>query len=295
MTVATIPTKFAVLLVAAVLVSLSGGACHASEVVSIRLTDGTKMTAELHPRTNDEHLWLRFGSGSAVILRGVAWERILESRISDEPVSAATLRQMAAQVAAQGDKESESPSALASRPSSEPSYADQARDLLGFRSRVTSVDFDAHIANWDRDVEFDGIVLRLFPLDADGQLTPARGTLYVELIASRGRDFNGVPSARGQVPTRLAEWTVAVDAGEVTENGVVVKLPFQVNHPEFDTTWAAHGLVHVRFVVPGHGVFEHSFDGMRVRPYAPLRDAMERQSGQRFWPTEQTGVGKRIQ
>lgn len=291
MTVATIPTKFAVLLAATVLVSLSGGACDASEIVSLRLTDGRKMTAELHPRTNDEHLWLRFGSGPAVILRGVAWERILESRINDEPVSAATLRQMAAQE----DKESESPSALASRPSSEPSYADQARDLLGFRPRVTSVDFDAHIANWDRDVEHDGIVLRLFPLDADGRLTPARGTLYVELIASQRRDFNAVPSARGQVPTRLAEWTVAVDAREVTENGVVVKLPFQVNHPEFDTTWAAHGLVHVRFVVPGHGVFEHSFDGMRVRPYAPLRDAMERQSGQRFWPTEQTGVGKRIQ
>jgi hypothetical protein len=197
-------------------------------------------------------------------------------------------------MAAQDVEDGESNSESASRPSSEPSYADQARDLLGFRRRVASVDFDAHIANWDRDVEFDGIALRLFPLDTDGQLTPARGTLYVELIASRRQDFNDVPWARGQVPSRLGEWSVAMDADEVTENGIVVKLPFQTNHPEFDTTWAAHGLVHVRLVVPGHGVFEHSFDGVRVRPYAPLRDAMERQRGQRFLPTEQTGVGQRL-
>jgi hypothetical protein len=291
MTVATIPSKVVILLHAAVLVLLSADVCQSSEAVSIWLTDGKKMTAEVHPRTNDEHLWLRFGNGRAVILRAVAWERISESRMGDEPVSVATLRQLAAQEV----EESQSPSAPASRTSSAPSYADQARDLLGFCRRVTSVDFDVHLANWDSDVEFDGIALRLFPLDTDGQLTPARGTLHVELVASRRQDFNEVPSARGQVPSRLGQWSVAVDAGAVTENGVVVKLPFQANHPEFDTTWATHGLVHVRFVVPGHGVFEHSFDGVRVRPYAPLRDAMERQNGRRFLPTEQTGVGNRLQ
>lgn len=291
MTVATIRTNIAVMLLATVLVSSSGDASLASEVVSLRLTDGTKMTAEVHPRTNDEHLWLRFGSDQTVILRAVAWEQVLESSIGDKPVTVATLRQIAAQEIA----ESELPPAPAPRPSTEATYADQARDLLGFSRRVTSVDFDAHLANWDRDVEFDGIALRLFPLDTDGQLTAARGTLYVELVAARRQDFNQVPNARGQVPSRLGQWSVAVDASEVTENGTVVKLPFQTNQPEFDTTWAAHGLVHVRFVVPGHGVFEHSFDGVRVRPYAPLRDAMERQGGQRFLPTEQTGVGKRIQ
>ena len=291
MTVATIPTNIAILLLATVLALSCGDAGHASEIVSLRLTDGTKLTAEVHPRTNEEHLWLRFGSDHTVILRAVAWEQISESSIGDEPVSAATLQQLAAEV----ESESELPPAPAPRPSTEPTYADQARELLGFSRRVTSVDFDAHLANWDRDVEFDGIALRLFPLDTDGQLTSARGTLYVELVAARRQDFNQVPNARGQVPSRLGQWTVAVDASEVTENGILVKLPFQSNQPEFDTTWAAHGLVHIRFVVPGHGVFEHSFDGVRVRPYAPLRDAMERQGGQRFLPTELTGVGKRAQ
>ncbi|MDA1054508.1 MAG: hypothetical protein O3C40_29080 [Planctomycetota bacterium] len=289
MKVATISTNRAILLLATVLVSLVAGQSQAVEAISIRLIDGKKLTAEVHSRTNDDHLWLRFASDGTVILRGVAWERIAEATIGDNTVDVATLRQWAARQTAKN----ETTSPPAPRPEPKPTYAEQARDLLGFSRRITAVDFDAHLANWDRDVEFDGIVLRLFPHDADGQLTRVRGTLYVELVAGRRQDFNDVPSARGLVPSRLADWAVAVNADEVTENGVVVKLPFQTNHPEFDTSWATHALVHVRFVVPGHGVFEHSFDGVRVRPYAPLRDAMERQSGQRFLPTEQTGVGKR--
>ncbi len=96
MTAATIPTNMAILLLACLLVSSSGNAGFASEVVS--------------------------------------------------------LRQITAQEVADG----ELPSAPAPPPASAPSYADQAHDLLGFSRRVTSVDFDAHLANWDRDVEFDG-------------------------------------------------------------------------------------------------------------------------------------------
>jgi len=290
MAITTIPSKRVILFLAAALVSLIAGQGHAGKAVSIRLTDGSKLIAEVHPRTNDEHLWLRFASGRAVILRAVTWDRIAEATIGDEPVSAAALQQMAAQ---QVDEDDSTPPAAIQ--STEPSYADQARELLGFRRRITSVDFDAQIANWDQDVEFDGIALRLFPLDANGQLTRVRGMLNAEIVATRRQKYNDAPSARGQIPSRLAQWSVNVDADEVTENGALVKLPFQTDHPEFDTSWATHGLVHVRFVVPGHGVFEHSFDGVRVRPYAPLRDAMERQNGQRFLPTEQTGVSKRLQ
>lgn len=291
MTVAPIPTKGTLLLLAVALISPSLSRLTAAEVVSIRFTDGKKMSAELHRRTNEERLWLRFGSGNAIVLRGFAWESIANARLGDQVVTAAELRELAA-------IETESPNPNTSetvKSAAEPTYAERARAMLGFSRRITAVDFDVNIANWDRDVEFDGIALRLFPLDADRQLTGVRGTLYVELVAGRRTDFNEAPNARGLVPSRLGQWSVGVDESDVTENGVVVKLPFQTNQPEFDTNWATHGLVHVRLVVPGHGVFEHSFDGVRVRPYAPLRDNMERQSGQRFLPTEQTGVSKRLQ
>jgi hypothetical protein len=72
-----------------------------------------------------------------------------------------------------------------------------------------------------------------------------------------------------------------------------VKLPFQATHPEFDTDWFASGLVRIRFVVPGEGTFEESLDGIRTRPFSPLRDAMQRETGRRFLPSERTGRGQR--
>lgn len=291
MAITTVPSKRVILLLTAVLVSLIAVQGHAAEAVSVRLTDGSTITAEVHSRTNEEHLWLRFGSGRAVILRALAWDRIAEATAGAETIDAAALRRLAAEQT----EEDESTPAAELQPAGEPSYAEQARHLLGFCPRVATVDFDVRIANWDQDVEFDGLVLRLFPLDTDGHLTCVRGTLNVELVAARRQDFNGVPSARGQLPSRLGQWSVNVNADEVTENGVAFKLPFQTNHPEFDTSWATHGLVHIRLVVPGQGVFEQSFDGVRVRPFAPLRDAMELHNGQRFLPTEQTGIGKRVQ
>lgn len=291
MTVATISTNRTFLLLTLVIALQIGGTLSASEIVSVRLVDGKSLVAEVHPRTSAEHLWLRFGGGPAVVLRAVAWQRVASATVNGQPMTAAELQQLATRQS----NDEPSPTVTPQSPTNAPTYAEQARKLLGFSRRITAVDFDARIANWDRDVEFDGLALSLFPLDADGQLTRVHGTLHVEVVAARRHGFNDAPSGRGQVPTRLGQWTVAVNADEVTENGVVVKLPFKTNHPEFDTKWATHGLVHVRFVVPGHGVFEHSFDGVRVRPYAPMRDQMERQSGQRFLPTERTGVGKRVQ
>ncbi|MEX2173467.1 MAG: hypothetical protein WD872_03840 [Pirellulaceae bacterium] len=57
-------------------------------------------------------------------------------------------------------------------------------------------------------------------------------------------------------------------------------------HPEFDTDWSGVGLVHVKFVAPGHGVFEDSRDAVRIRPFAPLRDQLQQKHMPRFLPTE---------
>lgn len=289
MAITTIRSNSVILLLTAVLISLAADQSIADEAVTIRLTDGSKLIAQVHPRTDDKQLWLQFGGGNAIILRAVKWDRIAKASKGDEPVDAKALRQMAARPV--DEVESVAPT---NQPAEELSYADQARDLLGFSRPVKSVDFEVRIANWDQDVEFDGIALRLLPLDTDGQLTRARGTLNVELFAARRQKFNDAPSARGQLPSLLGRWSVAVPNEDVTPNGIVFKLPFQTNHPEFDTTWATHGLVHIRFAVPGQGVFENSFDGVRVRPYAPLRDAMERNQQPRFLPTERTGLSKHV-
>src|SRR5206468_2719111 len=43
--------------------------------------------------------------------------------------------------------------------------------------RVARVAFDASIANWDADVETDGVLIVVAPLDIDQRLMPVSGTL----------------------------------------------------------------------------------------------------------------------
>jgi hypothetical protein len=260
----------------------------AGEVVSVQLDDGKHLRAQVDERTNADRLWLRFGSGSVVILRSIEWNRITEAQHDGASIDHDTLREFAS--AADSDP-APAPNVFPTQPGG-PTYSDRARELLDFGRRVSTVDFDAHLANWDGDVEFDGIALRLLPLDADGRVTKIRGTLNVELFASRKVRFNDAPNSRGHTTQRVGRWTVQVNPQEVSPEGVLVKLPFRTVHPEFDTSWASHGLVHARLVVPGHGVFEHSFDGVRVRPFAPLRDQRERQGEPRFLPTERTGINR---
>ena len=41
-----------------------------------------------------------------------------------------------------------------------------------------------------------------------------------------------------------------------------------------------------------NGLTEASVDNLRIRPFSPTRDALQRDTGRRFFPTERTGRGK---
>jgi hypothetical protein len=133
------------------------------------------------------------------------------------------------------------------------------------------------------------LILDVLPISADGYLTPTSGTVEVELFAPQKRSFSLVPLSGGDTLERVERWTKRVDLADFSVNGARLKLPFGAVHPEFDLDWIGVGLVHVRLVVPGDGVFDDSLDGLRIRPYAPLRDRHEMQTGRRFLPTERVG------
>jgi hypothetical protein len=271
------------------ILALASTMSDASEVVTVQLESGKHLTAQIDPRTDENRLWLRFGTGSTIIRRAIHWQDVADAQHEGESIDQAGLQALAANASDAATPPQPAPSHAAGK-----SDADRARELLDFGRRVTAIDFDAKIANWDGDVEFDGVALRLFPVDQHGRLSKVRGTLEAELVVDRKQDFNHAPTRRGHQPRQLGRWTVALKEGDITEDGILVKLPFQsAHHPEFDTKWAPYGLMHVKLVVPGHGVFEHSFDGLRIRPYSPLRDSMERSTGRRFLPGEQTSLGKR--
>ena len=144
------------------------------------------------------------------------------------------------------------------------------------------------LGNWDSDVEADGLVVHLRPLDASGDVVPVQGTLEVTLIGWRwGRTHSR------QAPVRLARWTRSVEPADLGPFGVEHRLPFQAVHPEFDLGWAPQGTVHARLSAPGQGVFDATESTVRIRPYSAIRDHLEYVSGARFFPGERTGRGPR--
>jgi hypothetical protein len=150
---------------------------------------------------------------------------------------------------------------------------------------------DPRIANWDGDVETDGLMIDIAPLDAAGNLVAANAVVEVELFAPQRRDFALAPMSGGDTLELVERWSQPIQKDQYGSSGARLRLPFGAIHPELRPEWTAswYGLVHVRLVVPGHGVFEDSSDGVRIRPWAPNRDRLEQKTGQRFLPTERLG------
>jgi hypothetical protein len=91
----------------------------------------------------------------------------------------------------------------------------------------------------------------------------------------------------------LGHWERPVDPGDFGPGGAVYRLPFQEVHPELDTSMAPRGAVHARLSVPGQGTFEATSSMVRIRPYSAIRDALQRETGFRFFPQEWTQDGRR--
>ena len=244
----------------------------ASERVVVRLASGRQFDAEVSPRTDEQRLWLSFRSRSAELLRPIAWDRIESAQFGGESFSGEALRDrlLSTPISLQDD---EAEAQLDAQPAEEipapagqreGNIADQVLDTLFSNSAVpvpiaavpvATVRFDAYLANWDRDVEADGLIVHAMPLDAYGHVIPARGNLQVELFAARRIAFNDGPHKRGRRIEPIGRWTKQVPPHAIATDGIWFKLPFQAAHPEFNTDLGSHGLVHVRLVVPGAGVF----------------------------------------
>jgi len=284
------------------LISLTAGVTtHAADEIRVWVESGRDFSGHVDRRTDDDCLWLRQSATTIEVIRPIKWERITGADRDGERLSMTELKQLAAEL--------KSPSPIEASRSrhiegnkivmrGNPDTSTETNDHQSTASHpatgpLRSVDFDVQIANWDGDVEPDGLLVRVYPLDANGAVTPVEGTLSAELIAPRRRDFSQVPHGRGTSVDRIGRWSRSIRHKDLGASGIVLKLPFQAVHPEFDNDVWSHGFVHLRLVVPGRGVFEDSLDGVRVREFAPLRDYMQSLTGRRHFAHERTGRGKR--
>jgi hypothetical protein len=272
------------------LVTILASPCAAAPI-RVELQSGRTFQGEIDPRSNLQQLWLKRGDAEASIARPIAWNKIAKAFAGDEPIAISDLKQQAVDL--------QSP-ALPAEPIAQPQWrgvfaiAEASADAPTIPlPQVRSVDIEAFHANWDADVESDGLVVIVYPLDADGQIVPVSGSLEVELIAPEVRRFQDAPQGRGLTLERIGQWTAAIHPQDFSASGYRVELPFQALHPEFDTKILPHGLVHARLVVPGQGTFDATEEFLRIRPWSPLRDQYWRDTGRRFFPNERTGRPKR--
>jgi len=270
--------------------------------LTVALASGRHFTAELDRRTDATQLWLRWNGRAGHVLRPVDWACVEWAELAGDIYTGRELREAIAVL-----REALPPASVASGIAEERLTDGSPPPGVGpgglappppcmlplpvwgaahqFEPpRVRSVAIETRVANWDSDVEADGLVLNVFPLDGAGCVLPVRGTIQVELL---GEDAG---LARSRQPYAvLGRWTEQVCRSEFHADGACYQLPFRRVHPEFDFRWASQGLVHVRLSVPGEGVFETSQSMVRVRPYSAIRDHLEQTTGQRFFVQERTG------
>lgn len=264
------------------------------EQIVVRLASGRTFAAAVDDRTDSEHLWLRFQRGGANILRPVTWQSIESVWRGQRALTAAELRQVVDELRSSGPQPRRARQADAQSPATEenadnPAFAGGASAApLATNANapddvVRSIAIDASVARWSSGVESDGVLLRVAPLDAEGQVIPASGALEVDLFG----DQYGSP-VRGQDYRLLGHWVSRVDAAQVTPEGAVFRLPFQAVSADFAVDLGSYAMVHARFTAPGHGTFEASTNPLRLRAYNGVRDRIQQAEGTRFFRNERT-------
>lgn len=260
--------------------------------VQVRLRSGRSFTAQLDEQTSTQRLVLRFERPGAQILRPIAWQSVDAMLLGDRSLSPAEVLKLieAGRLPTKPnpftDDAEEIPAA--DELASERSAPDDVQTVSQAAPSVRAIHIEAQVANWDGDVENDGILLRVYPLDEEGGVVAARGTLDVELIAQ-------VPATKsyGNPVEHLERWSRIVAEHDVAPSGAIYKLPFGSAHPDFDPRLGSMGAVHARFSVPGSGTFEDTAGMVRIREYSSVRDRLEQLRGVRFFDNERTGRGVR--
>jgi hypothetical protein len=267
--------------------------------IVVQLASGRQFRGVLDIGSTDQQLVLRTDLNGILLRRPIQWERIALATMNGQQTEVTALRALADQQRSHGSGVRSRATAPLRRKielrgtdlSADETAKSQASQELP-PPQVATVTFDAAIGNWDNDVETDGLVVDVFPLDLNRYIVPSNGTLEVELFApQRRKELDLAPRSGGDTFELVERWTRAITPDDFGPGGARVRLPYGAIHPELQPNWTAsyYGLVHVRLAIPGQGVFDDSRDGIRIRPWAPNRDQLEMNTGQRFLSTENLG------
>ena len=244
--------------------------------IGVHLVDGRTLSGTVHARSNQDRLWLVIGTPTIALFKPVRWEEIASIETDDVEFSASEFREQIQR--RQPRVHIESLAALTAK------RVDAVREAPPHSAprRIESLKIEARLANWDDDVNADGLELRIMPSDGSPGAIPVNGMLNVQLTGQVVR----LAGWRGVFRT-LGQWTHRVRREDFDYLGAVYRLPFRNVNPQFDRDIAATVLVNARLGVPGQRDFEAS-NTARVRQFNPIREQLWIQQRTRFFPFERT-------
>lgn len=227
--------------------------------VSVQLDSGREFAGVLDSRTDNEKLWLRWTVGDVQLQRPIAWERIKSVERDGVPIEVKELQEQAAKIATPGRTTRLRRASTDALP----------RRTLAVSPVVRSIQCDAWLANWDSDAAFDGLVLEIVALDELGESVAAQGTVEAELATIDYQPAYLNSSSGGRAATSLGRWS---------QNWHTQKLclELQGRDPQRESNLSRYAVLTVRVTIPGSGVFEQRIDGLRMRPFTPVQNALWR-------------------
>lgn len=266
-----------------------------AEVITVELQNGHVVHGEADQETNENRLWLRRESAGIQLTSGFPWNQVRLVRIGPEVflgrdfLRAAQDRKSAGktyqQIAPAGHATDETPQTQDSnlvlpKPLTE-TFHQQA-----IARRVKTLYIEAYLAQWDGDPQADGLRIFVYPLAADGELVPVNGQIDLFLLGEIERATGVVGNPPLPQFRELERGSQMVRPGDFARGAAMYELPFRQFHPDFYFDVARQALVHARLGVPGQGVFQASDANVQLRGFSRLRDELQMQTRQRFFPAE---------
>ncbi len=160
-------------------------------------------------------------------------------------------------------------------------------EAMDYRQAVRSLRIETRIASWDRDAAFDGLLVRVQPLDGWGQMVPVDGSVDVELVTETKLTTGG-EVIRRDAPFAITErWSTPIHAVDFDATGVIVKLPFRRYQPDRDFDTAPAALAMARLRLPSAGSFDAVDANVNLRPVSRFLDdqrLLQRSANIRYLP-----------
>lgn len=262
------------------IVAIVSAACVAAESsgrVAVRTADGRDLGGVVDARTNDAELWIRNEQGPVVMATGVSWDAVTSAALDGQIIDAAILRERSAGLATEGP-------ALFFEPAGSAPSGKLSGPGLVRRVRVRSLQIvDACLANFDRDVEPDGLTVTIAAIGDDGCPTAVRGSLTARLFGEKRPNDAAVVAF-----PELDHWTQPVTTRDFVDGVATYELRFRGTAPEWQWDLLPDAVLDVTVGAFGQGNYAASAPVV-VRQFNPLRDHQQLRYGSRFMPNELRG------